>query len=60
MIVYKLNQSINGEKILNDIQKLVSKIPPHSNSENLLLVISVKTISSTDTSHIKKLEYKKL
>jgi hypothetical protein len=26
----------------------------------LLLVISVKTISSTDTSHIKKLEYKKL
>ncbi len=60
MIVYKLNQSINGEKILNDIQKLVSKIPPDNKSENLLLVISVKTISSTDTSHIKKLEHKKL
>jgi hypothetical protein len=60
MIVYKLNQSINGEKILNDIQKLVSKIPPDSNSENLLLTITIKTISSTNTSHIKKLEHKKL
>jgi hypothetical protein len=60
MIVYKLNQSINGEKILNDIQKLVSEIPLDSKSENLLLVISLKTISLTDTSHIKKLEHKKL
>jgi hypothetical protein len=59
MIVYKLDKTLDGQKILNDIQNLVNKIQPQNN-QDYLLTISIKTITTTDTSHIKKLEYKKI
>lgn len=58
MLVYKLNQNIDGAKLLNDIQKLVTK---HSGSDKeLLLIIKTQEISYIDDSNIPKIEYKNL
>lgn len=57
MLVYKLGQSnINGEKLLNDIQNLINKHQPKD--ADLLLCITIKSVSYTDTSLIPKIEYK--
>jgi hypothetical protein len=56
MLVYKLGQSnINGEKLLHDIQNLINK--NHSKDAELLLCITIKPVSYTDTSLIPKIEY---
>lgn len=58
MIYYKLDKNIDGNKILQDIQKLISK---NSNTDNgeIILVISIKKITNhSGDSLIPKLEYK--
>ena len=55
MIVYKLNQQLNGQKILHDIQQLINQ----NHGEDYFLSIEVKKITYEDTSLIPKLEYKK-
>jgi hypothetical protein len=58
MICYKLDKNIDGNKILQDIQKLISK---NSNTDNkeIVLVISIKQITNhSGDSLIPKLEYK--
>jgi hypothetical protein len=58
MIYYRLNKSIDGNKILQDIQKLVSK-NSNTDNEEMILVISVKKITNNSgDSLIPKLEYK--
>lgn len=56
MISYSLNKNISGEKILQDIQRLVSKYQEPKDS--LVLTIRVEKISRDDNSLIPKLEYK--
>lgn len=58
MIVYKLSGPVNGQKILEDIQKLVNSYQPSVPGEVPLLTISIKPITHDDTSMIPKLEYK--
>ena len=43
MIYYKLDKNIDGSKLLQDIQKLITKISNNNNSD-LILVISVQKI----------------
>jgi hypothetical protein len=58
MIYYKLDKNLSGEKILQDIQKLIAKNNNNNNGE-LILVISVKQIINySGDSLIPKLEYK--
>ena len=58
MIAYCLNQNINGQKILEDIQKLVSqKIQQNHESKSLVLVIDIKEVAHDTTSLIPKIEY---
>lgn len=56
MLCYKLNQNISGEKILQDIQKLVLK--QQDNSKEYLLIIKVQEIGFTNDNHIPKIEYR--
>lgn len=58
MISYILNKQIDGQKIISDIQNLVSKenIDPKE-SENYILIIQIKKIGYTSTDHILKLNY---
>jgi hypothetical protein len=58
MICYKLDKNIDGNKILQDIQKLVSK-NSNENNEEIILVISIKKITNhSGDSLLPKLEYK--
>jgi|LakMenE18May11ns_1017448.scaffolds.fasta_scaffold9747482_2 hypothetical protein len=58
MICYKLDKNIDGNKILQDIQKLISKNSNIDNKE-IVLVISIKQITNhSGDSLIPKLEYK--
>jgi hypothetical protein len=58
MICYKLDKNIDGNKILQDIQKLISKNSNVDNKE-IVLVISIKQITNhSGDSLIPKLEYK--
>ena len=58
MLVYKLNQQIDGNRLLNDIQKFVSKnIQPDKES---LLVIRIQEINYNNDGAIPKIEYKNL
>lgn len=58
MIAYCLNQEINGQKLLDDIQKLViNKINETQDPSSLVLVIDIKQITQTITDHIPKIEY---
>jgi hypothetical protein len=59
MISYCLNKEINGQKLLEDIQKIVTnKISETQDPASLVLVIDVKQISQTTTEHIIKIEHK--
>lgn len=58
MLVYKLNQQIDGNKLLNDIQKYIHK-NIKQNVESLL-VIKIQEISYNDDNAIPKIEYKNL
>lgn len=58
MICYKLDKNIDGNKILQDIQKLISK-NSNENNEEIILVISIKKITNhSGDSLLPKLEYK--
>lgn len=43
MIYYKLDKNLSGEKIIQDIQKLVSSIKPESLKDKVL-VVQIKDI----------------
>jgi len=57
MIVYKLDRSIAAEKIIADINKLIQE--NRENIQNKLLILEIRNITTEDTSHVLKLEYKK-
>ena len=56
-LVYKLDQPLNAQKVLEDIQKLINNFMKQTDSVPLL-VVSIKTISYEDSSHIRNIEYK--
>lgn len=56
MLAYNLNKQIEGQKILSDIQKLVSSHNGPKN--NLVLVIQLKNSIPDNSSEIPKIEYK--
>lgn len=58
MLAYKLNQQIDGNKLLQTIQKYISKNV--KNDKEYLLVIKIQEISYSSDEHIAKLEYKNL
>ena len=59
MIAYCLNKEIDGQSLLNNIQRLIhQKITETQDASSLVLVIEVKQISQTTTDHIAKIEYK--
>lgn len=58
MLAYKLNQPIDGNKLLNDIQKFVSSNV--SGDKESLLVIRIQEINYNDDNAIPKLDYKPL
>lgn len=56
MLVYKLNQQIDGTKLIQNIEKEVQKsISPN---KEYLLIIKVQEIVYNDDSSIPKIEYK--
>lgn len=57
MLVYKLNQNIDSQRLIEQIQQLVQK-KVNSPDKEFLLVIDVKEISYSDDSSIPKIEYK--
>ena len=57
---YRLDKKIDGNKILQDIQDLITQFK-HNNPDKIpLLYVDIRTISYDDTSHIRKLEHKKI
>lgn len=56
MLAYRLDKQIPAEKIIQDIQKLVSSRSDENDS--LVLVITLNKITNTDTTLIPKIEYK--
>ena len=58
MIAYLLNKDVGGEKILSDIQKLVSEFRKTNPDSIPILYINIKSISHDDTTLTKKLEHK--
>lgn len=58
MLAYKLNQQIDGNKLLQTIQKYISQNV--KNDKEYLLVIKIQEISYSSDDHIAKLEYKNL
>jgi hypothetical protein len=55
MLVYCLNKNLDGQKILQDIQNLISKSPQN---KDLILVIKVQEIGVDNNNLIPKIEYK--
>lgn len=58
MISYILNKDLNGEKILNDIQKMMVKFRTDSPDKIPILYIDIRCVTHDDTSLIPKLEHK--
>lgn len=56
MLVYKLDKEIPVEKLMNDINRLLSK--EQDNIDNKLLCINIKHISHNSDSYIPKLDHK--
>lgn len=54
-LYYKLNKQLDGAKLLQDIQKLITS----TNNKEGILYIDIKTISYENNGPIPKLEYKK-
>lgn len=54
-LYYTLNKNLNGETILQDIQKLIQKY--NNGSQEYILTISLQTITTTTNELIPKLEY---
>jgi hypothetical protein len=62
MIAYVLNKEISGEKILQDVQKLIVDFKHNNNNKDKvpILYIDIKTITREDTTLIPKIEYHSL
>jgi|LakMenEpi03Aug12_release.lakeMendotaPanAssembly.Ray.scaffolds.fasta_scaffold3727278_1 hypothetical protein len=58
MLAYVLNQNIDGNKLLGDIQKLISSFQQNYPNVQPILIVEVKSVSYEDTSMIPKLEVK--
>lgn len=58
MLAYVLNQNIDGNKLIGDIQKLISQFQQQNPNTTPILTIEIKSISYDDTSLIPKLEVK--
>jgi hypothetical protein len=58
MLAYVLNQNIDGNKLLGDIQKLISSFQQNNPNVQPILIVEVKSVSYEDTSMIPKLEVK--
>ena len=54
-LYYKLNKQLDGGKLLQDIQKLITS----TNNKEGILYIDIRTVSYEDNGPIPKLEYKK-
>jgi late competence protein required for DNA uptake (superfamily II DNA/RNA helicase) len=57
MLAYSLNKNVDGQKILVDIQQMIEKRMKET-SEQLILVIDLKTINSETNDLMPKLENK--
>jgi hypothetical protein len=57
-LCYNLQNNIDGNRMVKDIQNLINQFRTNSQTQNGLLYITVKSITSDDTSLIPKLEYK--
>jgi len=55
---YRLDKKIDGEKIIQDIQDLVTKFSHNHPDKIPILYIDIRTITSEDTSLIPKITYK--
>ena len=62
MIAYVLDKEISGEKILQDIQKLIVEFKKKNNNPEStpILYINIKTITREDTTLIPKIEHHSL
>lgn len=60
MLAYILNQNIDGNKLLSDIQKLISKFQQDNPNVTPIVIVDIKSVSYEDTSLIPKLETKNL
>lgn len=58
MLSYKLNQQIDGNRLLKDIQKLITK--ETSQDKEYLLVIRIQEINYNNHAAIPKLTYEPL
>lgn len=59
MLAYVLDKNIDGQRLLQDITRLVSNYKNDSPDKTPVLVINITNIVSDDTSLIKKLEDKR-
>ena len=55
MLAYRLDKPIRSDILIRDLEKLVSSHGP--NMDNKILVITIKTITNTDTNLIPKITY---
>lgn len=58
MLAYVLNQNIDGNKLINDIQKIISVFQQQNPNATPILTVDIKPISYDDSSLIPKLEVK--
>jgi len=58
MLAYVLNQNIDGNKLLADVQKLISSFQKDNPNIQPILIVEVKSVTYEDTSMIPKLEFK--
>lgn len=58
MISYVLNKEISAEKIIQDIDHMVTKFKQNNLDKTPILYIDIRTISNENTTLIPKVEYK--
>lgn len=58
MLCYSLENNISGEKLLQDINRLIEKFRKNSPDQKPILYIDIKSVTYDDTSLIPKLEHK--
>jgi len=56
MLAYRLDKNIDSEKLVNDINRMLSK--ESGDKSQMVLVVSLKHLSQEDVSLIPKLESK--
>lgn len=57
-LYYNLKNNISAEKLVKDIQSMVTSAAQNNKSEDLILHIEIRTVTNNDHSLIPKLEYK--